>query len=379
MRVGRFVGVLKDDLAIDFFAGVPDSYLREFCDSITNMYGVGSRHVIAENEGGAVGLAAGHFLGSSEPALVYLQNSGIGNIINPVCSLLQPYEIPALFLVGWRGEPGVKDEPQHTFQGQITSALLDAVGIESFVLSADTSEDEFKCSVVPRIKAAFLNGKQFALICRKNAFASTSKRVYKNDHPMTRERAIELVTRKFSRDTAVVSTTGKLSRELFEVREKYGESHQSDFLTVGSMGHTSMIATGIALASPERAIAVLDGDGSMLMHMGSLPLIPTLPTKALKYFVFNNGAHESVGGMPTVAEELDFSALARACQFPTFFQAQTESELEHVLASMIESPEGPIFCEIRVNLNSRKDLGRPTETPVQCRDKFMNFLEGEVV
>lgn len=374
MKVNLFVEALARECDIDYYVGVPDSYLRAFCDYVTDAYGVGNEHIIAENEGGAVGLAAGHYLATGKPALVYMQNSGIGNVVNPVCSLLWPYQIPALFLIGWRGEPGVHDEPQHIFQGQITNSLLECMEIDYFIMSPDVTPEQFTEEVVPRIKAAFEAGKQFALVCRKSTFEADSKRVYSNSYEVSRERAVELISRKLPEGCALVSTTGKLSRELFETREKYGEKHESDFLIVGSMGHTSMIGAGVAQAAANKKVAILDGDGSCLMHMGAMPILASMKLGNVVHFVFNNGAHETVGGMPTVSPNIDYEKLAQASGYAAYFCAETEEEISDVAAKAFEA-ESPVFVEVRVQLGSRKDLGRPTETPIQCRDAFMAYLQ----
>lgn len=376
MKAKDFVDLLNKDLSIDYYVGVPDSYLRAFCDYITDSYGVGDAHVIAENEGGAVGLAAGHYLATGKPALVYMQNSGLGNVVNPICSLLWPYKIPALFLIGWRGEPGVHDEPQHTFQGEITTSLLDCLEVPYFIMSPEVSVEQFEQEVLPQAKEAFEQGKQFALVCRKKTFETDNKRIYKNDYPMARERAVEVITRELDENTAIVSTTGKLSRELFETREKYDEPHKSDFLIVGSMGHTSMIGAGVACAQPKKPVAILDGDGSCLMHMGALPILASLKTQNVLYFVFNNGAHETVGGMPIASQKINYHDLALSCGFASYFKAEDEEDLKTTLPKLAQA-EGPVFCEVCVSLGSRADLGRPTETPIQCRDAFMNFVQGD--
>lgn len=374
MQATAFLKTLERTLGISFFAGVPDSHLRPVCDALTSEWGVGAKHVIAQNEGGAVGLAAGHYLATGSPAMVYLQNSGLGNVVNPVCSLMEPYRIPALFLIGWRGEPGVEDEPQHRFQGEITLPLLETIGLQHFVLDPGVTRADFEERVVPLIQEAFAAGEGFALVARAGVFKRAEALAYRNSFSMSREQAVAEVLSGLEPDTAVVSTTGKLSRELFETRQRLGQSHSSDFLTVGSMGHTSLIGAGVALADRSRKVAILDGDGSMLMHMGSLPVLASLNLPNVDYFLFNNAAHESVGGMPTVADRLDFKKLAEGAGFKSYHRSADVSTLNSVMEQIVHA-DGPTFCVIDVSLEVRKDLGRPTETPVESKEEFMDFLE----
>ena len=289
-------------LGSDYYVGVPDSQLKALCNALMHTYGIdGQHHVIAANEGNAVAMAAGYHLATGKVPVVYMQNSGEGNIINPVASLLNErvYAIPCIFIVGWRGEPGVHDEPQHIFQGQVTLRLLEDMGIECFVLSADTTEEALREQMVkwqPRLSA----GQSVAIVVRKGALTYDGKVEYHNDNTLLREEAIRCIT-DVSGEDVIVSTTGKASRELFEIREAKGQDHRYDFLTVGSMGHASSIALGIALNKPNTRVWCIDGDGAVLMHMGAMALIGASKPQNLIHVVINNTAHETVGGMPTVA------------------------------------------------------------------------------
>ena len=373
MRINEFLEEVAT-LGVDYYTGVPDSQLRALCDYLMYEFGIGERHIIAANEGAACGLAAGHYLATGKPAMVYMQNSGIGNAVNPICSLLNDkvYAIPALFVVGWRGEPGVKDEPQHIYQGEITRSLLDNLDIKNYVLSEDTTIDELKQDVT-EIKEIFAKGKQAAFVIRKGALTNENKLKYENDYPLTREDVVNIVCDHAKEDDIFVSTTGKLSRELFEARANKGQSHQSDFLTVGSMGHSCMIALGIAKEKKDRRVFCMDGDGAVLMHTGSVAVLGANQPKNLVHVLVNNGAHETVGGMPTVSKSIDYQLLAKACGYQHMHLASNQEELEKVLAE-VEKEEGPIFVEVRTNLKSRADLGRPTTTPIQNKDAFMAFL-----
>ncbi len=364
-----------EKLGMDFYTGVPDSQLKALCDSLMSKYGVGEHHVIAANEGAAVGLAAGHYLATGKPAVVYLQNSGIGNAVNPICSLVNDkvYAIPVLFVVGWRGEPGVHDEPQHIYQGEITRELLDCLGIKNFVISKESTTEEL-AEDFAEIQKEFAIGHQCALVVRKGALETDLKMKYKNDYTMSREDAVKLFVDYTKERDIVVSTTGKLSRELFEAREERGQGHEKDFLTVGSMGHSSMIAMGIAREKKDRKVFCLDGDGAVLMHLGSVAVAGTEKMDNFIHVLFNNGAHETVGGLPTISEKIDYLKIAEACGYENIFTVKTEEELKGIFAKIYEA-KGSVFLEVKTSLGSRADLGRPTTTPIQNKEAFMEFLK----
>lgn len=360
---------------IPFFAGVPDSQLKAWSDCLMDTYGIGRQHMIAANEGNAVGLAAGYHLATGQIPCVYMQNSGIGNIVNPVASLLhgKVYAIPCLFIIGWRGEPGVKDEPQHIFQGEITIRLLESLGISTLVLDPSTSEEEFQqmlLTILPRLK----EGKCAAFVVRKGALCYGQTVRYENNYTIVREEAIRRIVSTAGQD-AVVCTTGKASRELFEIREANGQSHQYDFLTVGSMGHSSMIALGAALYQ-QRNVWCIDGDGALLMHMGSMAVIGSCRPKNFIHIVLNNGAHETVGGMPTPSAGCDFCDIAKACGYPCVFRVSSMDELGAAL-KRAKNQQQLTFLEIMTAIGSRKDLGRPTTTALENKENFMNYLKGE--
>ena len=360
---------------IDFFTGVPDSFLKGLCDELYDRFGTDSAsHIVAHNEGGAIGLCAGHFLASGRPALCYMQNSGLGNTVNPLTSLADPkvYSVPCLLVIGWRGEPGTKDEPQHIKQGAVTLSQLDLLGIPYRILSPDTTEDDFR-GLFSELLEALRAQKPAALVIRKGALQSALKPAYGNGAAMTREEAAGLILEASGPSDCFVSTTGKLSREIFELREARGEDHRRDFLTVGSMGHASMIALRIAEEKPDRRVWCLDGDGAAFMHLGSLPLIGRRSPKNLVHVIINNGAHETVGGMPVCSGALNLRELARAAGYPRILAADSPESLREALASL-KAFEGPVLLEIRCACGARADLGRPTTTPLQNRDAFMDFL-----
>ena len=358
---------------IDFYAGVPDSLLKNLCAYITD-HADESHHIIAANEGGAMGLAAGHYLATGKPACVYMQNSGEGNIINPLASLTDPevYNIPVLLLIGWRGRPGVHDEPQHVKQGKVTTGLLNTMGINYDVLSKD--EDKAEKQIEKAIDA--LKKKDvYALVVEKDTFdAYTLQHVEKNELTMSREEAIQTVAAELGEKDCIVSTTGMISRELFEYRTQMSQGHERDFLTVGSMGHASQIALGIAMEKPDRKVWCFDGDGATIMHMGSMAIVAQKAPKNYFHVVFNNGAHDSVGGQPTVGLHIDLPRVARAVGYPHTYSVSTKEDLLDVLHEVKKNNELSLI-EVKVKKGNRKDLGRPTTTPIENKEALMAFLE----
>lgn len=360
-------------------AGVPDSLLKQICACISDRSEDG-RHLITANEGAAVAFAAGHYLATGEIGVVYMQNSGMGNVVNPLLSLVDEkvYSIPMLLLIGWRGEPGVKDEPQHVKQGEVTPALLDAMGIPHRILPDDT---DGACGAVSEmLEMARTLGKPVALVARKGSFGAydaASLAEVPGDLSMTREEAIGIILDELAEDQVVVSTTGMISREVFEQRELRGEGHERDFLTVGSMGHCSQIALGVAAAGREKRICCLDGDGALIMHMGSLAICGQYRGGNLFHIVLNNGRHDSVGGQPSAGFDIDIPAVAVACGYAAASTARTEAELQAELERLtghVREGDPPVLLEVKVLPGARKNLGRPTTTPIENRDALMGFL-----
>ncbi len=401
---------------------MPDSLLKSICACIGEQAGEG-RHIAAANEGNAVALAVGHYLASGKAGLVYMQNSGLGNAVNPLVSLADPlvYGVPLLFLIGWRGEPGIKDEPQHARQGLVTLPLLETLGVGYAVLPCT---DEEAAETVARAAGRMRkSGESFALVARKGTFAPYEAKneggkvagAFRGDSPgagftgagrrgaadkasdgaasgragecesatgggktasrlLTREEAVCTVLSGLEPADVVVSTTGKLSREIYEYRERKGEGHRRDFLNVGSMGHASQIALGIALEKPERRVYCLDGDGAVLMHMGGLAVIGCSGTANYRHLVFNNSAHDSVGGQPTVGFAIDICRVAEGCGYRRVLRAESEEELAEALAEL-NRYAGPSLLEIRVKKGARDNLGRPAESPQENKRAFMRFLQ----
>lgn len=375
IRPSFFYDTLKG-YGIDFYAGVPDSLLKNLCAYITDH--ADERHnIIAANEGGAMGLAAGHYLATGQIPVVYMQNSGEGNIINPLASLTDPdvYNIPVLLVIGWRGRPGEHDEPQHVKQGKITTGLLNVMGIDYTVLSKD--EDKAEVQIRKAVDYMQRSNECYALVIEKDTFDSyTLQNVEENNLTLSREEAIQVVAAAIGEKDVIVSTTGMISRELFEYRTAMSQGHERDFLTVGSMGHASQIALGIALAQPERRVWCFDGDGACIMHMGGLAIAASKQPNNYVHVVFNNGAHDSVGGQPTVGLKIELSAIAKAVGYKNVFSVSSLEGLKEILDSsaLSFSSEGATLLEIRVKKGNRKDLGRPTTTPLENKIALMKFL-----
>ena len=358
---------------IDFYAGVPDSLLKNLCAYITD-HADEAHNIIAANEGGAMGLAAGHYLATGQIPVVYMQNSGEGNIINPLASLTDPdvYNIPVLLVIGWRGKPGVHDEPQHVKQGKVTTGLLNVMGIDYTVLSKE--EDKAEAQIKKAIAYMQSTKQCYALVIEKDTFENYQLKPQSSifNFQLSREEAIQTVASVLGVKDVIVSTTGMISRELFEYRTAKNEGHERDFLTVGSMGHASQIALGIALAKPDRKVWCFDGDGASIMHMGSMAIVASKAPQNYIHVVFNNGAHDSVGGQPTVGLKINLPAIAQAAGYQSVYSVSTKEDLQKRLSNL---GEAPVFLEVKVKKGNRKDLGRPTTTPIENKEALMKFLK----
>jgi phosphonopyruvate decarboxylase len=374
LSTGEFYDALVER-GVDFFTGVPDSLLKDFCGYVDDVADP-SRHIIAANEGNAVALATGYHLATSRSALVYLQNSGLGNAVNPLTSLADPevYSIPMLLLVGWRGAPGRKDEPQHVKQGRITPDLLTLLGVPHRVLPG--SLDEAVAAIDEAVEVMRSESRPYALLVEEDTFATHVRESDEPDaHPLTREDALRALLPALGGRDAVVSTTGKTSRELLAYREASGQAAASDFLTVGSMGHASTIALGVALSRRDRTVYCIDGDGAVLMHMGALAIVGVHGPANLRHVVINNGAHDSVGGQRTVAFAVDLGAVAAACGYRAVRTADDAASIDRAMRELSEIA-GPTMLEIRTRRGARPDLGRPKSSPVENKEAFMAFLRG---
>ena len=363
-------------LGADFYAGVPDTVIQSFCNYVFENPPPGG-HVVAANEGGAVGLAAGHYLATGNIPVVYMQNSGIGNAVNPLLSMAdaEVFAIPMLLLIGWRGEPGTKDEPQHIKQGRVSRVLFDGMEIPCGIVGPDF--DETKRELERAFAAMRKNPGPYALLVRNGCFAPTPAVPAGYPDPgLTREEAIRAVITHFDDRAAFVASTGMGSRELYELREALGQPHERDFLNAGAMGHASMIAAGAAMARRDRTVVCLDGDGALYMHLGALALAPTLPCPNLVHILLNNGVHDSVGGQPNLGQLSDASALARAAGYKLVLDAHDAESLERALAQC-DGKNGPVFVEVKLARGFRKNLGRPGIPFAEAAQQFKTFLAAE--
>jgi phosphonopyruvate decarboxylase len=371
----QFFRLLADN-NINFFTGVPDSLLKQLClcidDNVKN-----DRHIIAANEGNAIALATGYHIGTDKMALVYMQNSGLGNAINPLLSLADPevYSIPMLLLIGWRGEPGVKDEPQHVKQGKVQLDLLDSINIPYNIISDEDAD--WKQKIIKGVEVAISENCPYAIIVKKGTFEKYGVVEDKVETAqMTREKALEILLKYIPNDAVIVSTTGKTSREIFEIREKNNEPHFKDFLTVGSMGHCSSIALGIALAQPKRKVICIDGDGALLMHLGALTTIAKNQPNNFYHILMNNYVHESVGGQKTAINSIDVQGIVRSANYKNIIGIHTADELSKNMVEFFNNT-GPGFLEIKLKQGSRTDLGRPTIKPIDNKRNLIEFLKNQ--
>jgi phosphonopyruvate decarboxylase len=360
---------------VSFYTGIPDSLLKDYCAYITDNVDSES-HIIAANEGGAVALAIGFHLATGNLPLVYLQNSGLGNIINPILSLAdaEVYSVPMILLIGWRGEPGVKDEPQHIKQGRVQNHLLDAMEIPYIVVGPD--EDNLSTKIFDITSLAKQKSKPVAIIVKKDTFSNYKVKTPDLESSLTREEAISSILDSLTNDEVIVSTTGMPSRELYEQRILRENNSNRDFLTVGGMGHCSQIALGISLNS-KRNVICIDGDGAVLMHMGSIPIIGQFGNKNFIHIILNNGAHDSVGGQPTIAGKICFRSIATASGYKQVFQIRSSYEVSDTLSKVLNDLNGPILIEIVVKKGNRSDLGRPKSRPEDNKKDLMLFLKNE--
>lgn len=373
MKIYEFIEIIGGD---HFYTGVPDSLLSGFCRYLMDEYGISERHIIGVDEGACTAMAAGQYLSTGKIPVIYMQNSGIGNTVNPIISLISPevYAIPCIYIIGWRGEPGKADEPQHALQGNITPNLLECIGLRTLYLNKDTKFSEFK-KEYDDASHCFRDGQSLAIIVSKDALEYDGEYVQSNDNRILREDAIDAIL-DHAEGGLIVSTTGKTSRELFELREKREECHSADFLTVGSMGYSSSIALGIAMGT-DKKIWCLDGDGSMLMHMGAMGTIGSVKPANYTHILLNNESHESVGGYPTALASVDICKIAKSFGYSTAHSVCSVEKLNDFLKNIAGSP-GPHFVEVRVAIGSRKDLGRPTSSPTENKFNFMKNFEEEV-
>lgn len=374
MKASIFLDQIKN-IGIQTIAGVPDSTLKQFCDAVCLDGGKTFQHYVTANEGAAVGLATGAYLAKKRPCLVYLQNSGLGNIINPLASIAnqEVYGIPMLFVVGWRGEPGVKDEPQHIYQGKVTCALLEIMDVPYAVIDSETTEAQL-AEILEKARGQFGDNRQYAIVVKKGTFEKECAFTWTNGYELVREQALKTILEQVYKDSYIVSTTGKISRELYEQSDALYGNHDRLFMTVGGMGHASMIAYGMAQADENRRIVCIDGDGAAMMHMGALAFLAKQSPPNFLHIVINNAAHESVGAMPTGYSGQTYAQIAKACGYLDTYLVKTEPELKTALCNVKNKRELSMI-EVMTSLASRAELGRPKESARENRICFMDAYD----
>lgn len=357
---------------IEFFTGVPDSLLKHICAYISDNTG-SDNHIIAANEGNAIAIAMGYHMATQKIPMVYMQNSGLGNAINPLLSLAdkEVYSIPMLILVGWRGKPGISDEPQHIKQGRIHKKLISAMELPDFQLNKGSN---FKKVISEARKTAEIKSCPVMISVEKACFNNYKiKKIVHTEFELSREEAIKEIAKMIDNKDIIVATTGKTSRELFEFRKSINSGHQRDFLTVGGMGHANQIALGVALSKKDRIVYCLDGDGALLMHAGSMGIIGDRSPKNFKHIVLNNGSHDSVGGQPTISFNIDYKKIVKGFKYNKVLKAKSKEELKKKF-NELKLSNGPSLLEVRVNKGSRNDLGRPTISPKNNKKDFIKNL-----
>lgn len=369
-----FKGLIKNN--INFFSGVPDSLLKNICAYISDHADL-KNHIIAANEGNALAIGIGYHLATGKLPLIYMQNSGLGNIVNPLLSLSDPevYSIPILLMIGWRGQPSIKDEPQHKKQGRVTIEMLETMEIPYQILSSDKTNDQANEIIQTATNESLKNNSPYAIVVQKDTFSKyTTKNDYFSNYELSREDAIKTIVKNLDDKDILISTTGVASRELFEYRVETNQGHNKDFLTVGGMGHANQIALGIAIQKPNRKVFCLDGDGGALMHMGSIAINGNVECNNFRHIVLNNGAHDSVGGQPTVGLNIDFQKIAKASGYDLVMHAKTNKEIIKSM-EILKKFNGKVFFEIKIRKGFRKNLGRPTTTPKKNKEDFMKFIK----
>lgn len=370
----RFINTLQSQ-GVTFFTGVPDSYLNGFCNYLLEHIS-SDKHVIAANEGNAIGIAAGYYFTTNTIPLVYMQNSGMGNALNPLVSLADKYvyQVPMLLLIGWRGEPETGDHPQHRTQGEITLKLLDMLGIPYVI--AEDNDDKLAEQTCQAIQTARSSHQPVALIGRKGVFSETKKaNVADNRYPLSREEAISIILDTLPKDTVYIATTGRATRELYFLRERRGEGHQNDFLNVGSMGHASSVALGIALADKSRKVVCLDGDCAAMMHMGAFTMASKTRVPNMLHVVLNNGAHESVGGQPSAGHLINFTEIARGSGYHTVNNEVTNAEELTAALYELRHADGAAFLDVRIHKGLKGSLPPLNISHQQLIQELMGALQ----
>jgi phosphonopyruvate decarboxylase len=352
---------------LNFFSGVPDSVLKNFTNLLINK----SSHVLATNEGSAVSIGIGYHLSFNKLPCIYMQNSGLANAINPLISIAHKgvYSIPMMMLIGWRGSPGIKDEPQHLIKGKITKNLLKLLGIKYEIIESEKDFNKIKklinFSKKKKVPVACLFKK--GVLKKVNYHKKFSERsTIKNK--ILRSEVIREILKSIQNNTKIISTTGYTSRELYQIRKNEGYHKGKDFYMIGGMGHSSSVALGAAFKKNKK-ILCLDGDGSMLMHLGSLHTVGLMNKNNFKHILLNNQSHESVGGQEISFKRVKMEKLIKGLGYSKYIQLKDKKDLKNKIQSVLKY-KGSIFLEVLIEKGAIKNLGRPKNF-IKIKNNFL--------
>ena len=364
IKVNTLISLLRKNNS-DFFTGVPDSILKELSFSLQNKDK--NNHVIATNEGSAVSLGIGHYLSTKKIPCVYMQNSGLSNALNPLISIAHKrvYSIPLILIIGWRGSPRIKDEPQHNVKGEITESILKLLNIRYTILRSNNDLNKFD----KQLKAAKKKNSIVAGLIEQGTLEKIKKvDKKKNFYNLNKEFFLKTLLQALQKDAKVISSTGFNSRELMYLRDKYKITNSKDFYMVGGMGHTASVALGYSLSSKKQIICI-DGDGSLLMHLGSIKTVGTFANKNFKYILLNNNSHDSVGGQKTYANDINFEKLSKSLGFKKFYSIKSDKNLKKNITTFL-SEKSLSFLEVKISKSKIKKLPRPKDL-IKIKKLFM--------
>ena len=364
IKVNSLINLFKRNKT-DFFTGVPDSVLKELSYYLQNKSK--KNHVIASNEGSAISLGIGHYLSTKKVPCIYMQNSGLSNALNPLISIAHEkvYSIPLILVIGWRGSPNIKDEPQHNVKGQITESILRLLNIKYTIIRSDTDLKKFE----KQIKVGKKKSSIVACLIEQGTFEKIERKKKKNDfYKLDKTLFLKTLLETLEKDTKVISSTGYNSRELIYLRDKYKIKDSRDFYMVGGMGHTVSVALGYSLSSKKKTLCI-DGDGSLLMHLGSIKTAGTFADKNFKYILLNNNSHDSVGGQNTYSNDIDFKNLSKSLGFKRFYCITNDKNLKENIKIFLKD-DSLSFLEVKVSNNKIKKLPRPTDL-IKIKKLFM--------
>jgi phosphonopyruvate decarboxylase len=354
---------------VRFATGVPDSLLAPLCDQVDDRRSI--QHIIAASEGSALALGGGHYLATGQRPLIYMQNSGLPNAINPYLSMCHPsaYAIPSIWVIGWRGEPGVPDEPQHRAIGAATEGLLALLNVPVFMLRSGDADE------LDRLEAWMQDREQGTVAVLVSARAVDADRRAPRRleaRPLKRREVLEHLVTGLDEEDTIFAGIGHVGRELLAVRGGAPTEFAGDLLCVGGMGHASQFALGFALARPERRVWCLDGDGAFTMHMGACSWLTRHPEQRFIHVLFDNGVHASVGGQPVCGQAVDFGRIAGALGYQHIERVSTLPAAQAAL-DQARARRAPTFLWCMVDERSASGLPRPRLELAARRELFWSL------